>query len=331
MRSKLVLLVLSASLLLTVPVTPAGASVPGRGPVTNDAYVAGHALKGLSEDEVRAIIAASVKPPSLPSCAVRSGDATLTFDSRSALTVNVDRMLSEAYAATADSKPYVLTPQFSVKTAVVSSWANTMAKKFNRSARNASFVVHKETLVVVKPVNGRVVLKGGAGRLLARAVRSTLATRAKQVVTTPFAVKVPAVTLSNLGKAILINRSRFSVKLYRGAKIEKTYRCAVGRAQYPTPTGKFKVTGKVKNPSWHNPGSAWAANMPSYIGPGPNNPLGLAAIYLSAPGIRIHGVPASELGSIGSPASHGCIRMSNHDALDLYPRVAVGIPVFIIR
>jgi lipoprotein-anchoring transpeptidase ErfK/SrfK len=69
--------------------------------------------------------------------------------------------------------------------------------------------------------------------------------------------------------------------------------------------------------------------MPSHIGPGFYNPLGLRALYLSAPGIRIHGT--AQTWSMGHRASHGCIRLTNHNILDLYPRVKVGTPVYIVK
>ena len=91
------------------------------------------------------------------------------------------------------------------------------------------------------------------------------------------------------------------------------------------------MTGKVKNPTWRNPYSDWSKNMPAAIHGGVNNPLGTRAIYISASGIRMHGVPASENSSIGHRASHGCMRMKRHDAEDFYPRVPVGITVWIIK
>src|SRR5438445_4485724 len=95
-----------------------------------------------------------------------------------------------------------------------------------------------------------------------------------------------------------------------------------------TPIGTWQVVGKELHPVWINPGDAWAASMPPVIPPGPDNPLGLRALRLSAPGILIHGTP--EDSSVGHYASHGCIRMHEADAIALYPLVPVGTPVFIV-
>ncbi len=67
--------------------------------------------------------------------------------------------------------------------------------------------------------------------------------------------------------------------------------------------------------------------MPAYIPPGPGNPLGTRALYLNAPGIRIHGTYNSA--SIGTYASHGCIRMLIGDSEALFPLVPVGTKVII--
>jgi L,D-transpeptidase ErfK/SrfK len=71
--------------------------------------------------------------------------------------------------------------------------------------------------------------------------------------------------------------------------------------------------------------------MPAVIRSGRNNPLGTRALYLNAPGIRIHGVPPGENSSIGRAASHGCIRLNNANAIILFPLVSVGTPVYIVK
>jgi lipoprotein-anchoring transpeptidase ErfK/SrfK len=68
--------------------------------------------------------------------------------------------------------------------------------------------------------------------------------------------------------------------------------------------------------------------MPRSIAPGPTNPLGTRALNLTAPSIRFHGT--TNIGSIGTAASHGCMRMRRPDIEDLYERVEVGTKVFII-
>jgi lipoprotein-anchoring transpeptidase ErfK/SrfK len=126
---------------------------------------------------------------------------------------------------------------------------------------------------------------------------------------------------------IMIDRRKRLLLLYKGGKVAKVYRVAVGMSKYPTPRGHFRIVGKRKNPTWHNPGTEWAKDMPKFIPPGPGNPLGTRALNLSAPGIRIHGT--YNTGSIGRAASHGCVRMFIKDAEELYKLVSIGTPVHI--
>lgn len=144
-------------------------------------------------------------------------------------------------------------------------------------------------------------------------------------------VKVrPEISDQDLGKTIVVRISQNKLYLYDGVKIEKAYSVATAAPGYTTPLGSWKVIDKAENPTWVNPApNGWGAGEPATILPGPGNPLGTRALYLDAPGIRIHGTPDSA--SIGSYASHGCIRMLISDSEDLYPRVPVGIPALIIK
>lgn len=134
----------------------------------------------------------------------------------------------------------------------------------------------------------------------------------------------PAVT--SIGPVVVVDRSAFKLRLYRGEKRIRTYPIAVGTATYPTPAGRFRVIMKQRNPTWFPPSSPWARGL-GPVPPGPGNPLGTRWMGTSAPGIGFHGTPAS--GSIGTRASHGCIRMYVGDAEDLYDRIDIGTPILI--
>ena len=124
---------------------------------------------------------------------------------------------------------------------------------------------------------------------------------------------------------IVIDISKFRLRLIRDGKVVRTYKIAVGQAAYPTPVGKFYVVNKESDPTWTPPkGSAWAKGL-GPIPPGPGNPLGTRWIGTSAPAVGIHGTPVPR--SIGTRASHGCIRMRIPDVEALYKEVAVGMPV----
>jgi lipoprotein-anchoring transpeptidase ErfK/SrfK len=144
----------------------------------------------------------------------------------------------------------------------------------------------------------------------------------------PTKVVAPTVTTASLGKTIVVDVSANTLQLYDGLKIEKEYRVATGTPGFPTPTGTFEIVDKKENPTWYNPDpTGWGASMPASIPPGPGNPLGTRAMYLNAPGIRIHGTWSSS--SIGTAASHGCIRMLIADSEQLYPLVPIGTTVIV--
>jgi len=153
---------------------------------------------------------------------------------------------------------------------------------------------------------------------------------------TPYALVTKKVrpSVTSVGPVIVIDKSAFKLRLYRGTtkpdgsimKRIRTYPIAIGQPAYPTPNGNFAVIQKQVNPAWFPPDSPWAAGL-GPVPPGPGNPLGTRWIGTSAPAIGMHGTPNAA--SIGTMASHGCIRMYIGDVENLYPRVEIGTPVFI--
>ncbi len=133
----------------------------------------------------------------------------------------------------------------------------------------------------------------------------------------------------NLAKVILIRAGENKLYLYENGKIVKTWPVATGAEGYLTPEGVWRITQKIVNPSWHNPGSAWARGLPAVIPPGPNNPLGTKALRLDAPAILIHAT--ANRGSIGYSESHGCIRMTEEHEAELFGLVGVGTRVAVVQ
>ncbi len=125
---------------------------------------------------------------------------------------------------------------------------------------------------------------------------------------------------------IVVTLSKYRLQLFRDGKVVKTYKVAIGAPGYSTPTGSYRVVNKQVDPAWFPPDSPWAKGL-GPIPPGPGNPLGTRWIGTSAPAIGIHGTYAS--GSIGTAASHGCIRMHIPEVEELFEEVAVGMPVIL--
>lgn len=115
-------------------------------------------------------------------------------------------------------------------------------------------------------------------------------------------------------RQIVISIPDRKLALIENGKVVKIYPVAVGRRATPSPEGTFYIANRVKNPTYYRPGVV--------IPPGRSNPVGTRWMGLSVAGYGIHGT--DEPRSIGRAASHGCIRMRNRDAEDLFARVRVG-------
>ena len=119
----------------------------------------------------------------------------------------------------------------------------------------------------------------------------------------------------------------FTLRFYHHLKLEKSYTIAVGQQGLETPAGLYHALDKQVDPSWHVPNSAWAGSLAGQvIPPGPADPLKARWIGIFD-GAGIHGT--DDIGSLGSAASHGCVRMSIPDVIDLYDRVQVGDPIYV--
>ena len=93
------------------------------------------------------------------------------------------------------------------------------------------------------------------------------------------------------------------------------YDISTGKDNYPTPTGSFKIRKLTWNPSWTPPDSKWAAKKKA-AGPGdPKNPMKVVKIFFKEPDYYIHGT--ADVGSLGYSESHGCLRMSADDVMQV--------------
>ncbi|HYY82065.1 MAG TPA: L,D-transpeptidase family protein [Actinomycetes bacterium] len=207
----------------------------------------------------------------------------------------------------------------------VAGFVRALAPKLALPATDASIQLVDGKVVVQHAKNGRAVDVAASTRSLLAAMRANRGTA--RLVTRPVA---PKVTADQLGKTIVVDTTTNLLTVYQGLKVIRTYPVATAQAGFVTPAGSWKVVYKVANPTWHNPApDTWGKDEPLVIPPGPGNPLGTRAMYLNAPGIRIHGTYAT--GSIGTHASHGCIRMRIPDSEELFPMIPVGTPVLVHR
>ncbi|MFO7260757.1 MAG: L,D-transpeptidase [bacterium] len=112
---------------------------------------------------------------------------------------------------------------------------------------------------------------------------------------------------------LTLNLAAYRLYVYENGERTRSYRVAVGKPGHRTPTGSYRITRVVWNPWWHPPNRPWARGKKP-TPPGPNNPMGRAKLYFMNL-YYIHGTPYRK--SLGTPASHGCVRMSNSDVIEL--------------
>jgi lipoprotein-anchoring transpeptidase ErfK/SrfK len=238
--------------------------------------------------------------------------------------------VASVYITTAVARARVSTPGtnvglvVSVRGPLLRAWVGKLGRRFDRKPVDAT----------VKLTNGKPFLttdKPGHAlnqpRLFAKIVAALRAN-------TRLAVGVhtkripPTIAVTTFGKVIVINRALNRLYLFAAGKLAHTFKVATGQAIYPTPSGRWHIVVKWKNPWWYPPTQdSWARGLEP-VPPGPNNPLGTRWMGLDAPGVGIHGT--DEPASIGYSASHGCIRMQVPDAEWLFERVDVGTTVFIV-
>jgi lipoprotein-anchoring transpeptidase ErfK/SrfK len=225
--------------------------------------------------------------------------------------------------------PASATPSVTYKRKPVWRFVRRTAKRVRVAPRNARIKIsltriskrpgRKGRKLVVEPV-----VKAIQAAVADPAVAREIAPALKRV--------TPRVRTKELKKAypsvITIDRNHFRLRLFKRLKFVKGYGVAVGQAAYPTPTGRFAVQSKQVNPTWTAPNSPWAGEMAgqSVSGGAANNPL--KARWIGVAGsVGIHGT--GEPWTIGTQASHGCIRMTVSDVIDLFGRVSIGTPVLI--
>jgi L,D-transpeptidase ErfK/SrfK len=139
-------------------------------------------------------------------------------------------------------------------------------------------------------------------------------------------------------KGIVINLAAMRLFQFKGdskSLAVSTYPIGVGTEERPSPMGQMYVARKATRPTWHVPASIAEDHrkkgdpLPAKVMPGPQNPLGEYALYLSKSTYLIHGT--NKPASIGLRATNGCIRLYPEDVKKLYENTPVKTPVSIVN
>ena len=202
-----------------------------------------------------------------------------------------------------------------------------VAKGLDREARDAD--VDFPSLEKVKEQKGRAVKTAALRRRLAQALTVPGVDRS---VRAPVRIIQPKVTQAELAEKyptlLVVDRANFRLRYYKNLQLAKEYTVAVGAVGFDTPAGLYHIQNKAVNPAWSVPNSGWAGSLAGTVVPGgvPENPL--KARWLGIyDGAGIHGTDQTY--SLGTAASHGCIRMAIADVIELYDQVPVGAPIYI--
>lgn len=135
----------------------------------------------------------------------------------------------------------------------------------------------------------------------------------------------PGKTLNRTITRVVANKADKTLYAYDGDTLIATYPTTVGSTATPSPHGTFKIVNKVKMP-WYKSTVGEGENKQVYmLPPGPNSPVGVVWMGLNKPSYGIHGSPIPE--GISRQASHGCIRLTNWDVLEVFANIKNGAKV----
>ena len=326
---------LTTSLLAAaLAVLPSGAAAAEERPrLPHGTVIGGVVVGGLGPNQARAALKKEFEPRYNRRISVRAGGIRTSLKpSAAGHRIRYEMMINKAYRLMNRGQVVIDVPLMrDIHSRPLTRAINRIRWKWYRAPRNASYRYGLRRVAIRGSRFGRGVNRRKLRKSLLSEMRSPRE-RGKRIVKARFVRIRPAVTVRVLkrraGTFVSVDRRSKVVRLFKRLKVVRRYRVAVGMAGYETPRGIRRVLSKQRNPAWHAPNRPWAGSLAGQtIPPGdPRNPLKAAFISLGD-GIGFHGTAA--LSSIGTNASHGCIRMRVGDVLHLYRKVPVGTRVLI--
>ena len=311
--------------------------------IADGVTVAGVDVGGMDADEATVAVRRNLLAPLKHELKVSLGDESWTLPGEQLkVRANISEAVEEAVAESQDGglptrlvryvsggeldKPVKAELDYSKP--AINRFVRHVAEEVNRDPVDASVNPGSDSLNVVSGQSGRKLRDVRLTKDLEEAVLNADAPHA--VVAHIHATK-PEVTTEDVASRypsyLTLDRGSFTLRLWQNLKNTKTYTVAVGQEGLETPEGLYEIQVKEENPTWHVPESDWAGSLAGQtIPPGPSNPIKARwmAIY---EGAGIHGT--EETSSLGSAASHGCVRMAIPDVEELFDLVEVGTPIYI--
>lgn len=305
--------------------------------------IGGVDVGGRSVDEARSIIRRDVVAPLTKPLTVTFEDRTFKLTSKQLdQRADVEGMLDEAVSVSREGGlfdrlgRYVsgsavnedLVPRVTYSRQATDEFVAHVASKVNRQAENATLIPAGDSITPTEGSNGIELKRDVLRRRLVAEITSPATARE---VKAPVAHTKPEVTRDELAETypvyVTVDRANYTLRLFKNLKLVEKYPIAVGQIGLETPAGLYHIVDKQVDPTWNVPNSDWAGDLAGQsIPPGPSNPLKARwmGIYNGA---GIHGT--DDIGSLGSAASHGCVRMAIPDVIELYDQVPPGSPIYI--
>jgi lipoprotein-anchoring transpeptidase ErfK/SrfK len=211
----------------------------------------------------------------------------------------------------------------------VRTFVSRIAARVYRAPRNATVRMGLRRITVRRSRPGHALDRAKAEKAVGAALDDPVAPRVLHQRVARVRAKVNANDLRRTYYTVItIDKANFKLRLFKDFKVVRTYPVAVGLPAYPTPSGRFAIQSKQINPVWSVPNSPWAGELAGSTVAGGSAANPLKARWMGiANGVGIHGT--GQDWSIGTRASHGCIRMHVWHVKALYRRVPVGTPVLI--
>jgi lipoprotein-anchoring transpeptidase ErfK/SrfK len=313
-----------------VPAAALAAGEPAR--IKPGVSSAGIDLSGLTVSEAAAKLDAELTPRLLGSLVLTTAGRLWPLSMADAkLDLDAVRTAKRALHARAPAPgaAVAVPPALRHSRAAVRAFVGRVAAKVRHAPRDATVRVTLRRLHLRRSKLGKALAQARTRRRIDAALDDPAAPRALRARLTTVR---PRITTRGARRAyrtvITIDRAAFKLRLFKDLRLRRSYGVAVGQPAYPTPTGVFRVQSKQVNPTWSVPNSPWAGELAGTTVQGGSAANPLKARWMGiANGVGIHGT--GEDWSIGTRASHGCIRMHVADVVALYPRVPIGTPVLI--
>jgi lipoprotein-anchoring transpeptidase ErfK/SrfK len=306
--------------------------------------IGGVDVGGLHVDDARARLSAQVEAPLTQPIVVRYRSGQFVFQPETAdvqtnLKSLVDRALAESRGgnflarafrdATGGKLARSDEVEITFSREAVQRFAGGIARQVDTKSREGKSKASFAGVRITPSRNGVDVRQDALIRSIDHALVDATEPRSFKLPTRVLHPKVTTQELESKYRVFLaVSRSQKELRYFVKEKLVKTYRVAIGRIGFETPAGLYEIRSKAVNPAWYVPKEAWAGDLAGKIIPpgDPENPL--KARWMGFwDGAGIHGT--AESSSIGSAASHGCIRMTVPDVIDLYDRVPLHTPLYI--